>query len=370
MRFTTNSRSSPASLPGPTRACAGGCGSLPAGLECCLAWAAALGLFLPGLAAAASRKAPASPAPPLVWPAPPDAPRIAYVRTLSRPADLGVKRSGLGKFAQWLTGTRQESDRFVKPLGIFLDENDNLCFTDTGPNVVCYFDRLHKTWRRWEQAGAVRFASPVAVAKRGRVIYVADSVLVSVIMLDEDGKLLSQIQAGLQRPSGLAILGDRLFVADSLAQAVFIFDLEGRPVGQFGRRGAGEGEFNFPTHLSTDGEGRLYVTDSMNSRIQVFDRAGRFLRQVGSLGDTAGHFGRPKGTACDRLGHLYVVDASFDNVQLFDGQGRLLMALGQAGDQPGEFWLPSGIAISRDNEIYVADSYNQRIQVFKFIGAP
>jgi sugar lactone lactonase YvrE len=306
----------------------------------------------------------------LVWPAPPDAPRIAYVRSLRGPADLGVKRSALGKFANWLTGGRGESDQWIKPFGIALDDNDNLCFTDTGANVVCFFDRQRKVWRRWEGAGSVRFASPVAVVKRGRALYVADSARASVVVLDEDGKLLSEIGSGLQRPSGLVIVSNRLVVVDSQTHDVHLFDLAGQPMGRFGQRGSGEGEFNFPTHLSADAEDHLYVTDSINNRVQVFDLNGHFIRQVGSLGDTPGHFGRPKGTACDRFGHLYVVDASFENVQLFDQQGRLLMTLGQAGNEAGEFWLPNGIAISRANEIYVADSYNRRIQVFKFIGTP
>jgi sugar lactone lactonase YvrE len=306
----------------------------------------------------------------LVWPPAPDAPRIAYVRSLEGPADLGVKRSTLGKFTGWLTGTRRESEQFVKPFAIALDEKGNLCFTDTGANAVCFYDQQHKLWHRWEQVGGVRFASPVGVAKEGSSLYVADSALSSVIAFNEGGQLLSEIKVGLQRPTGVAIAGHRLFVVDSQLQAICRFDLEGRPAGQFGRRGAGAGEFNFPTHISVDLSGNLLVTDSMNSRIQVFDPEGRFLRQVGSVGDSPGHFSRPKGAAVDSFGHLYVVDANFDNVQLFDGQGQLLMDLGEAGSGPGEFWLPNGIAIGRDNLIYVADTYNRRIQVFKFIGQP
>jgi DNA-binding beta-propeller fold protein YncE len=339
-------------------------GRLPAFFLACVAGMLPLG---PGSAAAA---APASAKSSLVWPAPPDAPRIAYLRSLGGPADLGVKRSTIGKVANWLVGSGRDSGQFVKPFGVALDEHDNLCFTDTGANVVCYFDRTHKTWRRWEQVGKISFASPVAVAKHGRALYVADSALGEVVVFDEEGKLISEIKTGLQRPTGVAIASNRLFVVDSQVQGVLSFDLGGRPGGQWGRRGAGAGEFNFPTHISADRAGHLFVTDSINSRVQVFDAEGRFLRQVGSVGDTPGHFSRPKGAAADGFGHLYVLDANFDNLQLFDVQGRLLMMLGQAGSQPGEFWLPNGIAISGDNEIYVTDSYNHRIQVFKFIGQP
>lgn len=323
---------------------------------------AGLGLLCSHPAAAAASS--------LVWPPPPDAPRIAYVGSLGSPEDLGVKRSALGKIGNWLAGTRRESDHFVKPFGVALDEQDNLCFTDTGAKAVCYFDHVHKKWQRWEQAGKIRFESPVAVARRAGVFYVADSGLASVLAFNEQGQLLFQLNAGLERPTGLAVVSNRLFVVDSQLQQVLSFDLQGRPTGHFGRRGAGEGEFNFPTHISADIDGNLVVTDSLNGRIQIFDLQGRFLRQVGSLGDAPGRFSRPKGAAADSFGHLYVVDASFENVQLFDREGRLLMALGQSGSQPGEFWLPNGIAISSANEVYVADSYNQRIQIFKFIGQP
>ena len=329
----------------------------------------ALGALLLATCACFEANAVSAPAA-LVWPRPPDAPRVAYVRSIEGPADLGVKRSAFGKVANWLTGTRRESEQFVKPFGVALDEKGNLCVTDTGANVVCFFDQARKRGRRWEQVGNVRFASPVAVAKQGPKLYVADSFLGSVLVFEEEGRLLAQIKAGLERPTGLALASNRLFVVDSQLQAVCLFDLEGRPAGQFGRRGAGPGEFNFPTHISLDSAGNLCVTDSMNNRIQIFDPQGRFLRQIGSVGDTPGHFSRPKGAATDSFGHLYVVDANFDNVQLFDRQGQLLMDLGDSGTAAGQFWLPNGIAIDRDNVIYVADSYNRRIQVFKFIGQP
>ena len=61
-----------------------------------------------------------------------------------------------------------------------------------------------------------------------------------------------------------------------------------RFISEFGRRGAGPGEFNFPTHINVDAAGRVYVTDSLNCRIQVFDASGQFQRAFGSAGDGAG----------------------------------------------------------------------------------
>jgi DNA-binding beta-propeller fold protein YncE len=305
-----------------------------------------------------------------VWPAPPDAPRVAWVQNVYQPADLGAKVSGLRRTVNWITGAQKGNDRFARPFGIALDESANLCLTDTGLNTVSYYDRASRRWTRWERVGDLRFASPVAVAKKGSLICVADSALGAVIGFDVAGKLRFKATEPMRRPAGLAILGDRIFVADSQLHAVLVLDLNGRYQSQFGKRGVEPGEFNFPTHVATDQQGQLYITDSMNGRIQVFDASGVFRTQIGGAGDGPGFFSRPKGVAVDRFGHIYVLDAVFDNIQVFDGAGRLLLNLGRAGQAEGEFWLPNGLAIGSDNRIFVADTYNRRLQVLQYIGQP
>jgi sugar lactone lactonase YvrE len=293
---------------------------------------------------------------------------VVFVRYISGPADIGVKPPFFSRLADWITGVGREKDRLGKPFGLALDDAGNLLVTDTGADAVCSLDLSRKKWTRWEAAGKTRFQSPVAVARHGPTIFVADSALGKVLAFDEKGKPQFEITNELERPSGLALAGDRLLVADSQRHQVVLYDLGGKFISKFGRRGTGPGEFNFPTHVSVDAAGLIYVTDSLNDRIQVFDANGRFQRSFGSVGDGPGHFSRPKGIAVDRSGHVYVVDAVFDNVQVFDGQGRLLMNWGESGPAPGEFWLPNAIVISSKNEIYVADSYNHRIQVFSYIG--
>ena len=304
----------------------------------------------------------------LVWPLPPAPPRIAFVRSIAGPTDVGVKPPTFSRVANWITGAKKGLIELERPFGLALDESGNLLMTDTGANAVCCFDPAHKKWLRWEQAGKTRFESPVAVARRGSMVYVADSGLGKVLAFELGGQLKFEITRELERPAGLAFLGERLYIADPPRHQIVICDARGGFLSKFGQRGGGPGEFNFPTHLAAAPGNRLLVTDSLNRRIQVFSDAGQFERVIGSPGDGPGRFNRPKGVAADSFGHIYVVDALFDNVQVFDQQGRLLLPWGEPGPDPGQFWLPNGIVISPDNEIYVADSYNHRVQVFKYLG--
>jgi DNA-binding beta-propeller fold protein YncE len=329
-----------------------------------LALGLAIGLL--GSCATQPRQSTAAPAP--VWPSPPSEPRVQFVKMLLGPRDVGQNPSVFRKLANWITGDTGQSLNLRKPFAVALDETGNLCITDTDANLVCYADFTHKKWRRYEGVGKIKFNSPVAVARRNGIFYVADSGLAKVFAFGDNGKSVFEISAPLKRPVGLAIAGDSLYVVDSQAHAVFVFGLDGKFQFSFGKRGVAPGEFNYPTCVAADNQGHLIVSDTLNSRVQVFDLRGNFVSQFGSNGDTSGHFARPKGVAVDSAGHIYVVDALFANFQIFDLTGQLLLNVGEAGNGPGEFGLPNGIAIGTNNLIYVADAFNRRVQVFKYLG--
>lgn len=333
-------------------------------------WLGCAAAIISALSACVSTKTRANPATlaARVWPGAPAEPRLSYVESIYTPGDIGLAPSTWSRLGKWLTGQSQASQPLVKPMGISVDKDGGICLTDTGAGAVCYFDRLHHRYQRWAKIGKLSFQSPVAVVKAGDTFFVADSALGMVIAFDVSGQLQFTITHNLARPVGLGLEGNEILVVDSQLHHVCAFDLHGTFLFQFGRRGGGPGEFNFPTHIATDAQDRVFVTDSMNGRVQMFDAKGRFTGMIGGPGDASGHFDRPKGVAADSFGHVYVADAMFDNVQIFDTEGRFLMDFGSSGAGPGEFWMPAGVAVSDDNQIFVADSYNRRIEVFKYSG--
>jgi DNA-binding beta-propeller fold protein YncE len=310
------------------------------------------------------RGAPAS----LVWPAPPARGRIRFIRAVARPADLGARPSFWERLGEVVLGKHEEW--LIRPTAV-IAKGSILFVADPGAQALWIIDSQRGRFRKIQKAKAQLLVSPVAIAVGpDDRIYLADSFLAKIFVFGADLALTGTIaDASLRRPAGLAFdaASNRLYVADSAAHRIWIYASDGAPAGAIGRRGAGEGEFNFPTHVAVDRAGTLYVADSLGFRVQRFDRDGRFAGQFGRHGDSSGDFARPKGVGIDSEGHVYVVDALFDAVQIFGRQGRFLLSFGERGVRPGQFWLPAGVFIDSQDRIYVADAYNQRIQIFQYL---
>ena len=318
---------------------------------------------------------------PKVWPAPPDEPRYRYVGELIgednfRP-DNWANSGTAEKLLNWiagLTGFNSEPTVLQRPQSGTVDAEGRIYVTDIGRGAIYVFDTPAGKLEVWDTAnGSSRFASPVGIALGARdEILVADAELRSIFRLDKKGRPVGEFGHDmLERPTGLArdASRGRIYVADTYAHDIKVFDDDGKLLEVIGQRGEGDGEFNFPTHLTFAAD-KLYVTDTLNSRIQVFDADGKMVAKFGKLGLNVGNLVRPKGVAVDSASNIYVVESLYDNLLVFDNQGRTLLALGGSGKEIGEFYLPSGVWIDSHDQVYIADMYNGRITVLQFLGAP
>jgi len=311
------------------------------------------------------------PAPVIIWPKPPDIPRISFVNSISRPEDMGITESAFQGFLRYLAG-RPETP-IVNPYGLAVDAENRLYVVDYYLKKIHVYDQTERKYRSLSENEAA-LVSPIAIAvddKRGR-IYVTDSAQALVRIFDKaGGQALGEIRSGgMGRPTGIAVNAatGELLVVDTVNSGILRYSLnDHRLKGIIGLEGNEIGRFHSPTHIAVSRGGNIFVTDSLNFRIQVFNPEGGFMRSFGAPGNSPGYFSRPKGVAVDSDGNIYVVDALFDNVQVFDKEGRLLMSFGNPGKELGEFWLPSGIFIDSKDLIYISDSYNNRVQIFQYL---
>jgi sugar lactone lactonase YvrE len=312
-----------------------------------------------------------APEPPVVWPKPPDPPRVRYVGELKSSADLGAAKPASQVLREVFYGPEAPSP-LVKPHAVAISADGNrLAVADTDIACVHVFDLASRAYRLITAWGAPhhRFESPTGVAWDGQTLWVTDSRLHAVAIIGPTGTGRLIGADCLLRPAGLAFCAatGRAYVADSVAHAIVAFDRQGQEVLRFGKQGSGPGEFNFPLQIACGPDGTLVVADALNFRIQRFSSDGTPLNAFGRKGDAPGDFALPKGVAVGPDGNIWVVDAQFENLQAFTPSGELLMFIGQEGQGPGEFWLPAGICIDSKRRMWIADTYNRRVQVFELL---
>jgi len=305
----------------------------------------------------------------IVWPLPPEEPRIKYVGILRSSLDV-EKPGGLMKA---LVGP-DSLHVLRKPYGIATDKEGRVYVSDIGRVFV--FDRKNRKFSLIGDEGTGKLSSPVGIAvsnKDGKV-YVTDIRAKKVFVYDQSGKLFTAIgkKGELENPTSIALDEKRgkLYVTDSKKHNVMVYSLDGSLLMTLGagKRSGLKGEFSTPSHIALDSNGNFYVVDTQNFRVQVFNPDGKHLRDFGSLGDGLGNFARPKGIAIDSEDNIYVVDAVFNNVQIFDKEGQLLLFFGSYGSSPGQLLLPAGIAIDNEDRIYVTEQFSARVQVFQYLG--
>ncbi len=188
----------------------------------------------------------------IVWPEPPDPARIRYVRSISTPGDVGIKRGFFEKLVDAVT--RRAEERLIRPTGVA--ESDGAIYVaDPGAPALWIFDAQKQASVAVRELGGDALLSPVAVTpeREGRA-FVADSLVNKVFLVDRDGKMVSMIaDSGLKRPVALAWdkAGDRLYVVDAVGQQIVVYGSGGQRLLCWGSRGSGDGEFNFPAGQSS-----------------------------------------------------------------------------------------------------------------------
>ncbi|MBI5102232.1 MAG: 6-bladed beta-propeller [Nitrospirae bacterium] len=302
----------------------------------------------------------------LQWPLPPDEPKVKFVDMYETSLDV-VKQTGA---ADVIFGAEQAMN-FVKPYGIVSDGAGKVYVSDVGGVVM--FDLVNKAFTTIGTdpgVGQLKVPLGLALSSDGR-LFVSD-VAADKVMIYKNGNFQTSFgdKREFESPSGLAVDEKRglIYVLDAKMHRISVHSLSTyKLLKTIGKRGEGDGEFNYPTNIALDDKGTIYVVDTGNYRIQTIDPDGTFVKVFGQAGDTPGALGRPKGIAVDSEGHLYVADAAFGNFQIFDKDGKILLFVGEAGSGPGKFQLPAGLAIDKNDMIYVVDQLPGSFQVFQYM---
>lgn len=312
------------------------------------------------------------------WPIGIDDPKIEFIRTIG--SDRDVRAGAESPWMEEILGIQEPQLIFGSPYDVAVDDQGRIYVSDLAKREVSILDLAAHEVRHFEHPGQddLYYQSPMGLAAGcDGGVYVSDNPLGRIFLFGADDRKLRKIfgQGILTRPTGLACdpVRNRLYVADTGAHQVMIFSGAGEWLKTLGRRGAAQGEFNYPLDLDVDRDGNLYVLDALNARVQVFSPEGVFLRSFGERGTSLGSFQMAKGIAVDRSGQVYVTDGIAHRFVIFDGQGRHLMTLGERistegkAGLPGGFDMPKGIDADADDGVWVVDSFNRMVHKYQFL---
>lgn len=317
---------------------------------------------------------------PLVFPPPPDEPRLVFEMTLVSSTQVTADEGSAWR--AMITGEVERGEGFGKPFDVSVCRG-TVYVSDTVRRRVLVFDFPARRFYIIGEEGAGALYKPLGIATDAQCrLYVADASLHRVMVYTKSGSFVGAIGGPdwFHNLSHVTVTADgsRLYIVDTGGidtqdHRVRVFDgLSGEHLRDIGTRGTAEGEFNLPRDVELAPDGKLYIVDGGNFRVQVFEDDGTFVRTFGSIGSRYGQFSRPKGIALDPAGNIYVSDTAFGNFQIFNSQGQLLMFVGGRSNEPGpaRYTLPAGIDVDEDGRVYFVDQFFRKIDVYRPANLP
>ena len=140
---------------------------------------------------------------PLVWPEPPEVPRITYVGTISTEEDLKPAKSWSQGMVELFFG-KENIGVLVSPTAVVFG-NEKMYVTDNAAGAVHIFDLQSRQYKQVTSFGddAV-FMMPVAITFMEENVCIVDSVLRMVCVFDREGNFKYTFsQSHLTRPTGI-----------------------------------------------------------------------------------------------------------------------------------------------------------------------
>ncbi|MDH5613018.1 MAG: SMP-30/gluconolactonase/LRE family protein [Gammaproteobacteria bacterium] len=287
------------------------------------------------------------------YPPLPDTPRIQYLTSYSGPDDLIEEKSAFNAFI--LGADEKRNPGVTKPYGVSIKDGV-IYVVDIRNSGFATFDLKQKKFDIVHGSFDGRMIKPINIfVDNDNNKFVTDIKRNIVIVFDKNNEFLKTIGDSKSfKPSDVLVVDEKVFISDVKNHAIQVYDkntteklytIDGKDSNE-------NGILYYPTNIALSPNNHLYVSATMNFNIQEFTLEGKFIRSIGQIGDKHGQFTRPKGINVDNDGNIYVVDASFQNVQIFNKDGEILMYFGEQGNASHNINLPAKVFIDYDNVSY------------------
>jgi sugar lactone lactonase YvrE len=263
----------------------------------------------------------------------------------------------------------------LSPTFVTTDSHQRLIISDPQEAAVHVLDGNNSFRIEGGPAHRLRHPSGIAVDSRDN-IYVADEKLCMVLVYNSDGQFLRNLgdfrgESMFQLPTGIAIdrTTDLLYVLDSPLNEIVVLDLTGRVVKRIGgiHRRNTTTKFDFPTAIAV-ANSTIAVLDTFNSRIQVLDLSGTLRSAFEVRPVHVPPLAAYVGIALDNEANIYISHPETSTVRIYGRSGELIGSLRGSPRSNARLTAPTGIWVDASGQIFVADSSRATIQVFQVSG--
>ena len=243
-------------------------------------------------------------------------------------------------------------DGITKPVGITVNTAGEIIVTEYKGDVVV-LDREGRRLRSINHSEH-HFQSSLGVAVDSEDnIYFTDG---GTNQMFKSNKNCSKVQEykvqQVKGPGhyGVAVVGDEVMVTEHVNEGrIMVYDRKLKYVRQI--VGAGKSSFYF---LSSDSHQNVYISDDKKCSLQVFSNDGEFLRSFGCDENGVARLTDPWGV-CVAGQYVYVADYAVRKIVVFTTEGDYVTSFGSES-----YW---DVCVDQDGFVYASD-YNSKIYVY------
>ncbi len=228
----------------------------------------------------------------IIYPAPPEKPRIQYLTSISNSTDITGEQSG---FMASVIG-EEEVRSLNKPYGISIHKGKiYICDTMLGGLII--IDLNNSTFENFIPKGLGQLKKPINcfIDSEGK-LYVTDSQREQVVVFDAGGNYITSFGEKQEaKPIDIFVDQSNIWVADLKNHKVNVYDKTTFDYQYSIPKDNADSLATLysPTNLFVRNK-KLYVSDFGDFNIKIYTKEGDYLQTIGSYGRNLGQFVRQK----------------------------------------------------------------------------